>query len=37
MLRNRVIKAATFEGMSWRGLVSDALIDLHRTFAAGGG
>jgi 2,4-dienoyl-CoA reductase-like NADH-dependent reductase (Old Yellow Enzyme family) len=35
-LRNRVIKAATFEGMSWRGLVSDALIDFHRAFAAGG-
>lgn len=36
MLRNRVIKAATFEGMSWRGSVSDALIDFHRAFAAGG-
>lgn len=35
-LRNRVIKAATFEGMSWRGLVSDALVDFHRAFAAGG-
>jgi 2,4-dienoyl-CoA reductase-like NADH-dependent reductase (Old Yellow Enzyme family) len=35
-LRNRIIKAATFEGMSWRGTVSDALIDFHRTFAAGG-
>ena len=36
MLRNRVIKAATFEGMSRHGLVSDALIDFHRAFAAGG-
>lgn len=36
VLRNRVIKAATFEGMSRRGLVSDALIDFHRAFAAGG-
>jgi 2,4-dienoyl-CoA reductase-like NADH-dependent reductase (Old Yellow Enzyme family) len=35
-LRNRIIKAATFEGMSWRGSVSDALVDFHRTFAAGG-
>jgi 2,4-dienoyl-CoA reductase-like NADH-dependent reductase (Old Yellow Enzyme family) len=36
VLRNRVIKAATSEGMSWRGLVSDALTDFHRAFAAGG-
>jgi len=35
-LRNRIIKAATFEGMSWGGTVSDALVDFHRTFAAGG-
>src|SRR4051812_48288001 len=35
-LRNRVIKAATFEGMSRRGLVTDALIDFHRAAAAGG-
>jgi 2,4-dienoyl-CoA reductase-like NADH-dependent reductase (Old Yellow Enzyme family) len=35
-LRNRTIKAATFEGMSFRGEVSDALIDFHRTMAAGG-
>jgi 2,4-dienoyl-CoA reductase-like NADH-dependent reductase (Old Yellow Enzyme family) len=35
-LRNRIVKAATFEGMSRRGLVSDALIDFHRAFAAGG-
>jgi 2,4-dienoyl-CoA reductase-like NADH-dependent reductase (Old Yellow Enzyme family) len=35
-LRNRVIKAATFEGMTRGGLVSDALIEFHRTVAAGG-
>jgi 2,4-dienoyl-CoA reductase-like NADH-dependent reductase (Old Yellow Enzyme family) len=35
-LRNRIIKAATFEGMSFRGKVSDALIDFHRAMAAGG-
>jgi 2,4-dienoyl-CoA reductase-like NADH-dependent reductase (Old Yellow Enzyme family) len=35
-LRNRVIKAATFEGMSRRGLVTEALIDFHRAAAAGG-
>ena len=35
-LRNRIVKAATFEGMSWHGVVSDALIDFHRAFAAGG-
>jgi 2,4-dienoyl-CoA reductase-like NADH-dependent reductase (Old Yellow Enzyme family) len=35
-LRNRTIKAATFEGMTRRGLVTDALIDFHRTTAAGG-
>jgi 2,4-dienoyl-CoA reductase-like NADH-dependent reductase (Old Yellow Enzyme family) len=35
-LRNRIIKAATFEGMSHKGLVSDQLIDFHRSFAAGG-
>jgi 2,4-dienoyl-CoA reductase-like NADH-dependent reductase (Old Yellow Enzyme family) len=35
-LRNRIIKAATFEGMSKRGLVTDALIDFHRQAAAGG-
>ncbi|MFL6241180.1 MAG: NADH:flavin oxidoreductase [Actinomycetes bacterium] len=35
-LRNRILKAATFEGMSPRGLVSDALVDFHRAFAAGG-
>jgi 2,4-dienoyl-CoA reductase-like NADH-dependent reductase (Old Yellow Enzyme family) len=35
-LRNRVIKAATSEGRSPDGLVTDELIDFHRRFAAGG-
>jgi 2,4-dienoyl-CoA reductase-like NADH-dependent reductase (Old Yellow Enzyme family) len=35
-LRNRVIKAATFEGMTRGGLVSDDLIHFHRQVAAGG-
>ncbi|GAA2025429.1 NADH:flavin oxidoreductase [Catenulispora yoronensis] len=35
-LRNRVIKAATFEGATPEGLVTDALIDYHRRPAAGG-
>ena len=35
-LRNRTIKAATFEGMTRGGLVSDELIDFHRQVAAGG-
>jgi 2,4-dienoyl-CoA reductase-like NADH-dependent reductase (Old Yellow Enzyme family) len=35
-LRNRVLKAATFEGMTRAGVVSDELIDFHRTVAAGG-
>ncbi len=35
-LRNRVIKAATFEGMSPGGVVSKTLIDFHRRMAAGG-
>lgn len=35
-LRNRILKAATFEGMSYQGRVSDALIDFHRATAAGG-
>jgi 2,4-dienoyl-CoA reductase-like NADH-dependent reductase (Old Yellow Enzyme family) len=34
-LRNRFIKAATFEGMAVDGLVTDRLIDFHRTMAAG--
>lgn len=35
-LRNRVIKAATSEGRSPDGLVTDDLIDFHRSFAKGG-
>ncbi|HSR84704.1 MAG TPA: NADH:flavin oxidoreductase [Streptosporangiaceae bacterium] len=35
-LRNRVLKAATFEGMSPGGVVSQSLIDFHRRIAAGG-
>ena len=35
-LRNRVIKAATFEGACPGGIVTDALIDFHRRVAAGG-
>jgi 4,4'-dithiodibutanoate disulfide reductase len=35
-LRNRVIKAATFEGRSPRGVVSDGLLDFHEEMAAGG-
>ncbi|GAA4883822.1 NADH:flavin oxidoreductase [Ferrimonas pelagia] len=35
-LRNRVIKTATFEGMTPKGIPSDALIEHHRGIAAGG-
>jgi 2,4-dienoyl-CoA reductase-like NADH-dependent reductase (Old Yellow Enzyme family) len=35
-LRNRIIKAATYEGMSPGGQVSEALIAHHRELAAGG-
>ncbi|GAB2781626.1 NADH:flavin oxidoreductase [Streptomyces daliensis] len=35
-LRNRVLKAATFEGRTPRGLVSEELIAFHRAVAAGG-
>ena len=35
-LRNKVIKAATFEGRTRRGQVSDGLIDFHEEVAAGG-
>lgn len=35
-LRNRVLKAATFEGMSPGNVVSDNLIEFHRRVAAGG-
>jgi len=36
LLRNRIVKPATFEGMCPDGLVSDALIAHHREVAAGG-
>ena len=35
-LRNRVLKAATFEGMTPKSLVTDRLIAFHRRVAAGG-
>lgn len=35
-LRNRIIKAATFEGVMPDGAVSDELIEFHRSVAAGG-
>ncbi|SFB58343.1 2,4-dienoyl-CoA reductase [Amycolatopsis marina] len=35
-LRNRIIKAATFEGRTPHALVTDELIDFHRRQAAGG-
>jgi 2,4-dienoyl-CoA reductase-like NADH-dependent reductase (Old Yellow Enzyme family) len=35
-LRNRVLKAATFEGVMPKGLVTDELIDFHRKVAEGG-
>jgi len=35
-LRNRIIKAATFEGVTPGGKVSDELIEFHRRVAAGG-
>jgi 2,4-dienoyl-CoA reductase-like NADH-dependent reductase (Old Yellow Enzyme family) len=35
-LRNRVIKAATFEGRTPHALVTDELIEFHRKVAAGG-
>ncbi len=35
-LRNRIIKAATFEGVMPKGAVSDELIEFHRKVAAGG-
>jgi len=35
-LRNRIVKSATNEGLARDGLVSDALIEWHRLFAAGG-
>lgn len=35
-LRNRIIKAATYEGLSRDGMVTDDLIDFHVRHAAGG-
>ncbi|HEX3335674.1 MAG TPA: NADH:flavin oxidoreductase [Jatrophihabitans sp.] len=35
-LRNRVIKAATYEGLNHHSLVTDELIRFHRELAAGG-
>ena len=35
-LKNRIIKAATFEGVMPDGLVTDKLIDFHRQVASGG-
>ena len=35
-LRNPIVKAATFEGMAPRGLVTDALVDYHEAVASGG-
>ena len=35
-LRNRIVKAATFEGRSKGGVVTEELVDFHRRMAAGG-
>ena len=35
-LRNRTIKAATFEGRTPDALVTDELVEFHRRIAAGG-
>jgi 2,4-dienoyl-CoA reductase-like NADH-dependent reductase (Old Yellow Enzyme family) len=35
-LRNRIIKAATYEGLSRRGQVTEELIEFHRKVATGG-
>ena len=35
-LRNRIVKAATFEGMSPDNVVTDELVEFHRKTAAGG-
>jgi 2,4-dienoyl-CoA reductase-like NADH-dependent reductase (Old Yellow Enzyme family) len=35
-LRNRIVKTATYEGMSRGGVPSDALVEHHRALAAGG-
>src|SRR5438270_4764338 len=36
MLRNRFVKAATFEGLTREHVVSDRLIEFHRAVATGG-
>ncbi|GAA4874433.1 NADH:flavin oxidoreductase [Saccharopolyspora cebuensis] len=35
-LRNRIIKSATYEGLSHRGLVTEDLLDFHVGYAKGG-
>src|SRR4029450_4205633 len=35
-LRNRIVKAATFEGLTREHVVNDRLIEFHRKVAAGG-
>jgi 2,4-dienoyl-CoA reductase-like NADH-dependent reductase (Old Yellow Enzyme family) len=35
-LKNRIIKAATFEGATPRGEITDRLVEFHRRMAAGG-
>jgi 2,4-dienoyl-CoA reductase-like NADH-dependent reductase (Old Yellow Enzyme family) len=35
-LRNRIVKAATFEGATPRGQVTDRLVEFHRAIARGG-
>jgi 2,4-dienoyl-CoA reductase-like NADH-dependent reductase (Old Yellow Enzyme family) len=35
-LRNRILKAATYEGLSHRSRVTTDLVDFHRAYAAGG-
>jgi 2,4-dienoyl-CoA reductase-like NADH-dependent reductase (Old Yellow Enzyme family) len=35
-LRNRIVKAATFEGSTPKGQVTDRLVEFHRAVAAGG-
>ncbi|HWS44395.1 MAG TPA: NADH:flavin oxidoreductase, partial [Acidimicrobiia bacterium] len=35
-LRNRIIKAATFEGRTPKRVVTPELVEFHRRFAAGG-
>ena len=35
-LRNRIIKAATYEGLSHRSRVTTDLVNFHREYAAGG-